>query len=563
MFVGQVWGDTQTTTAQNFVPKVTKQTIRTVTDELNSDNPKQIDQAIGQIKFWISSGGQTPPQLGQQWLPTLVSQQRYQDAADIALNASTAQPNIPNISLCMPWRIRALLALGKSQEALQNAKSFYNVCDAQHIGEATELVAQCLTVCNPNNLQIVVTFRNQQNNSAEGTNDSTSVLNSVEIDSMVYNDAIDKWNSQSLMSGKFYDYVAYGNLLLMSDRTQDAQKVFNNLYQYLAESPDETEYAAQSLARCMRAEDGTPIRANAWLAALEKKNPQPTPATPPTIVFAPRDNKQADQVVTNELSSGNPQQINQAIGQIDFWITGGHVPRNLGNSWLSALIKDQQFQAAADAALNGSLAQPNITNITSCMPWRIKALLALNKPQEALDAAKSYYNVCNMQKTNDAVDLVAQCLAAYHPDDLQIAQAFRAEQSGSGAGNANSSNQTEADVVAGNAPPSQSASMLQSVQIDQTLYNTAIGKWNAQSTVSGKFYDYVAYGNLLLMADRGQDAQNVFTRLFQLANTQQELNDAAEGIARSMRAEDGTVFRANAWLISLQKQSGAPAAAPK
>jgi len=98
--VGHVQADIQITMVENFYPKVTKQTIRTVTNELNSDNTKQIDQAVGQIKFWISSGGQTPIQLGQQWLPTLVSQQRYQDAADIALNASTAQPNIPKYFPC-------------------------------------------------------------------------------------------------------------------------------------------------------------------------------------------------------------------------------------------------------------------------------------------------------------------------------------------------------------------------------------------------------------------------------------------------------------------------------
>jgi hypothetical protein len=262
--------------------------------------------------------------------------------------------------------------------------------------------------------------------------------------------------------------------------------------------------------------------------------------TSDTQNFAPKDTKETVQAVTSELNSNDPAQINQAIGQIEFWISGGHVPKDLGRNWLGAMIKDQRYQDAADAALNGSLAQPNIGNISQFMPWCIKALLALNKSEEALEAAKSFYNVCPMQKTNDAVNLVAQCLAACHPNDLQIVSEFRTEQSGAGANNADSG--------------TQPAPMLQSVQIDPTLYNTAIGKWNAQSTLSSKFYDFVAYANLLLMADRGQDAQKVFTQLYQLATTQDELNDAAEGIARSMRAEDGTVFRANAWLLSLQKQ---------
>jgi hypothetical protein len=256
--------------------------------------------------------------------------------------------------------------------------------------------------------------------------------------------------------------------------------------------------------------------------------------------FFPKDTKATIQAVTDELNSNDPAQIDQAIGQIEFWISGGHVPKDLGRSWLGAMIKDQRYQDAADAALNGSLAQPNIGNISLCMPWRIKALLAMGKSQEALQAAKSYYNVCYMKNTNDAINLVAQCLVVCHPENTEIVREFRIEQSGAGANNADSG--------------TQPAPMLQSVTVDAASYNDAINKWNAKSTVSGKFYDYFPYANLLLLADRGQDAQKVFTQLYQLATTQDELNDAAEGIARSMRAEDGTVFRANAWLLSLQKQ---------
>ncbi|HTV49091.1 MAG TPA: hypothetical protein VMG59_11675 [Phycisphaerae bacterium] len=579
-FIGHVQADTQTSDTQTFAPKATKQAMRTVTNELNSNNSKQIDQAIGQIEFWISSGGQVPPQLGQQWLPALINDKQFQATADAALNGLLARPNVTVIiQQLMPWRIKALLVLGQTQQALQAAKSYYNVCSMQNTNQAIGLVAQCLTVCNPDDMQIVQTFRDQQRQSAGSETNveaeanavenapatqPVSVLQTIQIDPTLYNDAIDKWNAQSTLSGKFDDYVCYANLLLMADRDADAQKVFTNLYQYLANNTDESQVAAEGLARCMRAEDGTVFRAKTWWLALQKKNGWFTVAKPTAISFAPKATKSDMQTVVGDLNSGDSKRIDQAVGQIEFWIAnGGQVPKNLGRYWLPAMIKDQQFQAAADAALNGSLAQPNIANISECMPWRIKALLALNKPQEALEAAKSYYNVCNMQNTNDAVDLVAQCLAVCHPDDLQIVQAFRAEQSGSGAGNANLPNQAETDVAAGNTLASQSTSTLQSVQIDPTLYNDAIGKWNAQSTLSNKFYDFVAYANLLLMADRGDDAQKIFTRLYQLADTQAELNDAAEGIARSMRAEDGTVFRANAWLLSLQKASATPAAAPQ
>src|SRR5271170_1732477 len=162
---------------------------------------------------------------------------------------------------------------------------------------------------------------------------------------------------------------------------------------------------------------------------------------------------------------------------------------------------------------------------------------------------QTLYNVCYMKNTNNAIQLVAQCFAEVHLEDDTIAQRFVNEQNiASGATSDSSTTQP--------ATP-----MLKTVQIDQSLFADALTKWKTRPVLTGDFEDYSAYANLLLIADQPDQAQKIFETLYKQATTQDELNEAIEGIARSMRTQDGNVGRANAWLLSLQKQSGAPAAA--
>jgi hypothetical protein len=62
------------------------------------------------------------------------------------------------------------------------------------------------------------------------------------------------------------------------------------------------------------------------------------------------------------------------------------------------------------------------------MEIRAQTLLMEDKPDEALAAAKSYYNSCAYRQTAAAVDLVAQCLAKARPTDTEIGRKFRSEQ---------------------------------------------------------------------------------------------------------------------------------------
>ena len=273
-------------------------------------------------------------------------------------------------------------------------------------------------------------------------------------------------------------------------------------------------------------------------------------ASPGSSTLTPK-SKQDRALLTTELRSGNSAQVDQAIAVIKEWISENQVPVEFYHDWVPALINNQYYQEAADLSLAGALARPQINFVTALMALRARALLALGDSNQALQAAKGYYNVCYMKNSTNAIQLVAQCLAQADLDDDTIAQRFINEQ------NIAASAATDGSTTQPATP------MLKTVQIDPTLYADALKKWKARTVLTGDFNDFASYANVLLVADQADQAEKIFESLYKQATTQDDLNTAIEGIARSMRAEDGNVGRANAWLLSLQKASATPAAAPQ
>ena len=252
--------------------------------------------------------------------------------------------------------------------------------------------------------------------------------------------------------------------------------------------------------------------------------------------------------VTREIDSGDAASVAVAEKQIRVWLDHRHIPFDLSRDWLPGLAKAGRQQEVADLALAGLLAGPKLVSVSYLAEWRVRAFLAIDKPQMALRAAKSYFNVCPMDKTEEAIELVALCLVKCHPDDQEIARRFRLEQS-----MASGTSNPPPPADAGSTLPSsdQSSPILKSVVIDAETYSDAL----KTAALRTKFFDRAFYGNLLLVADRGVNAEKVFRELYKLAATQEELDLAVEGIARSLRAEDGNLGRANAWLAALQQGS--------
>lgn len=246
-----------------------------------------------------------------------------------------------------------------------------------------------------------------------------------------------------------------------------------------------------------------------------------------TPMLAPRATNAAIALTTSQINSSDSDSIPQGEKQIKLWISKGIVPTNLWRTWLPMLMMYQRYQDVADLSQLAVVERPTTDVVSTLLVFRVKALIAMHKTAEALAAAKSFFNACALKDTGNALDLIEQCFGG-----TQSAIQFRAEQQLASSTDASSS---EAPV---------DASFVKSISIDPQPYDKAVASWSRK--------DRASYANVLLVAGRCAEAEAVFRDLFQNATSQAQLTVAIEGIARSLRAEDGNVKRADAWILALQ-----------
>lgn len=211
-------------------------------------------------------------------------------------------------------------------------------------------------------------------------------------------------------------------------------------------------------------------------------------------------------------------------------------------NWLKLLLGQKRFDEVEEIALAGILTHPDsLAMVERCQEFRVRASLAGGKPKEALALAKGLYNVSSMPGTSHAIDLVSECLYDLNKDagPAAIVKKYKLQQIHGAAMPANG--QPAADVE---------KLLLADVRVDPKAYQEAIA---AADLSEDGFIGLMTKGNLLLLADQPKDAKKVFEKAYALA-TDKSLALATEGMARAMRAEDGTVGRANAWVLSLRPQ---------
>jgi hypothetical protein len=132
--------------------------------------------------------------------------------------------------------------------------------------------------------------------------------------------------------------------------------------------------------------------------------------------------------MTADITGANAAGIDSGVTNLRAGIKTGWVSANLWQTWLPALAKDKRYDDVMDLTMLGIENRPETAAIGPILEIRAETLLAENKPDEALAAAKSYYNACAFRDTGKAVDLVAQCLAKSRATDTEIGRKFRSEQ---------------------------------------------------------------------------------------------------------------------------------------
>jgi hypothetical protein len=296
----------------------------------------------------------------------------------------------------------------------------------------------------------------------------------------------------------------------------------------------------------------TPFRFSLIAATLSLFASQPAFADPPW----PDAN-----AIAKQLSSPDSATVADGLKEIHTEMRRD-APRALGDirgPFLTALMNAKHYAEADRLALEGIVAVPqDLGSDQFLLTIRIQALLALGKADEALQAAKSLYNVSSMNDLPQAMLLVAQCLNAAHPKDLTWAERFRQEQVAGAIFDGQIVVQANGDPnrppVLEPAPTTHpatqpdvgAATILASIHIVDPAYSNAVEHWFGED-----YAGLCGKGNLLLMADRAADAKIVFDRAYSLG-APQNLADASENIARCMKAEDGSIARANAWILSLR-----------
>jgi tetratricopeptide (TPR) repeat protein len=216
-------------------------------------------------------------------------------------------------------------------------------------------------------------------------------------------------------------------------------------------------------------------------------------------------------------------------------------------SALRAAVKkftDMGFhQEVVDLTTAGILAAPQDTiQVEHLQSTRVTALLAQGKNEEALAAAKQLFNVSTLKSTSNSILQVCQCLNAAYPTDRTILKRYRQEQ-------------MDGSVSDGTKPKPESELTLGKVKIDGEVYAKA-----ADAITGENYIALLSRGNLLLLAGRPNEAWEPLERAYSMAS-EKELPAASEGLARCMKAQDGTIGRANAWVLSLRPKK-APAGDP-
>jgi hypothetical protein len=206
-----------------------------------------------------------------------------------------------------------------------------------------------------------------------------------------------------------------------------------------------------------------------------------------------------------------------------------------------AALKHGRFHHVEDMAITGICALPHdLVLVQRCQELRIRAKLLAGKSQEALPLAKSLYNVSSMQNTSKAIELIAECLYDINQKSgpAEVVRKFKMQQV------AGATLSAEYKPIEGN--------ILNTIKVDPSAYDAGLKRAQLDGA---SFQSLMGQGNMLLLSDKPKEAHQIMEKAYSLA-LDQNLADATEAVARAMRAEDGTVGRANNWILSLQ--TGAP-----
>jgi hypothetical protein len=269
---------------------------------------------------------------------------------------------------------------------------------------------------------------------------------------------------------------------------------------------------------------------------------RPAAGTPTGAPPRAKGEAQIIQEILDQLDSADPAVRKTAIDAIRQRIQTRGITE-IRSVFLRRMVAAKMHKEVADLAEEAILATPWETrSVEQVLQMRIRALIALGQGEQALSEAKSLFNIASMAGTSDAILMVAECLNAARPKEIDLFNRFREEQI-AGAGSLAPTTRPAAQP-----PAAVRCTVLDGIKIDAKKYDDALAKMPGEDAQS-----LMARGNLLLLADRAREAKPIFERMYSLSGA--EIVEASEALARQMKAEDGTIGRANAWVLSIRPKA--------
>lgn len=190
-------------------------------------------------------------------------------ATDVMLSSPT---NTAALAQMQKIRAVALGGEGKTQKRFSAAKAYYDVALLRNTADAIDLVSRYLADAKPNDPGIDVRFKMQQETwaSTEPTTEPSDdlgepILAGIQVDGTPFQDAI-----KALRGDRYWEYVAKGNLLLVSGKATNARAAFEKAIKIAP--PDQETNAVENVARAIRAESGRVGPANAYIANLQSQS---------------------------------------------------------------------------------------------------------------------------------------------------------------------------------------------------------------------------------------------------------------------------------------------------
>ncbi len=235
--------------------------------------------------------------------------------------------------------------------------------------------------------------------------------------------------------------------------------------------------------------------------------------------------------ITAQLTDGSNHRQMEAIGVINHLMgrPGHHfLPIILAKTWLPLLIEDGHDATAAKLARENILLHPGVAGwIGLWQQWRVEALLAMGKTQAAFRNAKSLFYECPLGQTRTALLLLQECLAKVYPHGHKLIALFIHEQ------------------MAGAWQPGLSCKVLSLTKIHANPYAKVLATVHGTSQ-----WALCEKGNLLLLMGRVNRALRQMKLAAALAGDARDYLADAANVARAMKAVDGTVYRANRYMLT-------------